>query len=113
MQHTLVELPEYIRDADRLLDNESQDELKNFLSFNPQAGQIMQGTGGVRKIRWARRGSGKSGGVRVIYYFYNETMPLFLLNMFGKNEKENLSKAERNKMAKLVSILIKTYGAKP
>jgi hypothetical protein len=72
----------------------------------------MQGTGGVRKIRWARKGSGKSGGVRVIYYFYNETMPLFLLNIFGKNEKENLSKAERNKMAKLVSILVKTYGAK-
>jgi hypothetical protein len=61
---------------------------------------------------WARQGSGKSGGVRVIYYFYNETMPLFLLNMFGKNEKANLSKAERNKMAKLVSILVKTYGAR-
>jgi hypothetical protein len=110
---TLVELPEYIRDAGRLLDEESQDEVKSFLSRNPQAGQIMQGTGGVRKLRWARQGSGKSGGVRVIYYFYNETMPLFLLNMFGKNEKANLSKAERNKMAKLVSILVKTYGAKP
>ncbi len=109
---TLVELPEYIRDADRLLDEENQDELKNFLSLNPQAGRIMEGTGGVRKLRWARQGSGKSGGVRVIYYFYNETMPLILLNMFGKSEKANLSKAERNKMAKLVSILVKTYGAK-
>ncbi len=113
MYVTLVELAEYIRDADRLLDEESQDDLKNFLSRHPQAGQIMQETGGVRKLRWARRGSGKSGGVRVIYYFYNETMPLFLLNMFGKNEKANLSKAERNKMAKLVAILVKTYGAKP
>jgi hypothetical protein len=112
MYVTLVELAEYIRDADRLLDVESQDDLKDFLSRNPQAGQIMQGTGGVRKLRWARRGRGKSGRVRVIYYFYNETMPLFLLNMFAKNEKANLSKAERNKMAKLVSILVKTYGAK-
>lgn len=109
---TLVELPEYIRDADRLLDEENQDELKNFLSINPQAGRIMEGTGGVRKLRWARQGSGKSGGVRVIYCFYNETMPLFLLNMFGKSEKANLTKAERNKMAKLVSILVKRYGAK-
>lgn len=109
---TLVELPEYIRDADRLLDEESQDELKDFVARNSQAGRIMEGTGGVRKLRWARKGRGKSGGVRAIYYFYNETMPLFLLNMFGKNEKANLSKAERNKLAKLVSVLVKTYGAK-
>jgi hypothetical protein len=112
MYITLVELPEYIRDADRLLDEESQDELKDFLARNPAAGRVMEGTGGVRKLRWARPGAGKSGGVRVIYYFYNETMPLFLLNMFGKNEKANLSKTERNKLAKLVSNLIKTYGAK-
>lgn len=111
MYMTLVELPEYIRDVDRLLDEESQDKLKGFLSLNPHAGQVMPGTGGVRKLRWARPGSGKSGGVRVIYYFYNETMPLFLLNMFGKNEKANLSKAECNKLAKLIPILIKTYGA--
>jgi len=109
---TLVELPEYIRDADRLLDDESKEDLKDFLTRNPTAGVIMPGTGGVRKLRWARRGSGKSGGVRVIYYFYNETIPLFLLNIFGKNEKANLSKAERNRMAKLVSVLVETYGAK-
>jgi len=109
---TLVELPEYIRDAERLLDDESQEDLKDFLTRNSTAGVIMPGTGGVRKLRWARGGSGKSGGVRVVYYFYNETIPLFLLNIFGKNEKANLSKAERNKMAKLVSVLVKTYGAK-
>ena len=110
---TLVELPEYVRDADRLLDEQSQEELKDFLARNHKAGRIMQGTGGIRKLRWARPGAGKSGGVRVIYYFYNEAMPLFLLNIFGKNGKDNLSKAERNKLAKLVSILVKTYGAKP
>lgn len=113
MNITLVELPEYMRDADRLLDEESQDKLKDFLARNPTAGRIMEGTGGVRKLRWARPGSGKRGGVRVIYYVYNETMPLFLLNMFGKNEKANLSKAERNTLAMLVSMLVETYGGKP
>ncbi|MFQ5639293.1 MAG: type II toxin-antitoxin system RelE/ParE family toxin [bacterium] len=69
----------------------------------------MPGTGGVRKLRWSRKGRGKRGGVRVIYFFYDEEMPLFLLTIFGKGEKKNLSKAERNELAKLVKILIKTY----
>ena len=69
----------------------------------------MQGTGGIRKFRWASGNRGKSGGVRVIYYFHNESMPLFLLTLFGKNEKANLSKAERNELTKLANIL-KNYG---
>ncbi|WP_286018925.1 type II toxin-antitoxin system RelE/ParE family toxin [Candidatus Venteria ishoeyi] len=54
---------------------------------------------------------GKSGGIRVIYYFHNETIPLFLLSVFGKNEKANLSKSERNVLAKFTERLIKNYGA--
>jgi hypothetical protein len=65
----------------------------------------MQGTGGVRKLRWGRGGRGKSGGVRVIYYFHSEVMPLYLLTVFGKNEKADLSKAERNELAGLVRML--------
>ncbi|WP_307190498.1 type II toxin-antitoxin system RelE/ParE family toxin [Bathymodiolus platifrons methanotrophic gill symbiont] len=52
----------------------------------------MQATGGIRKFRWATGNKGKSGGVRVIYYFHNKSIPLFLLTVFGKNEKDNLSK---------------------
>ncbi len=62
------------------------------------------------KVRWKRAGSGKSSGVRVIYYFYNEKKPLFLLIVFGKSEKVNLSRAERNDLAKLVRILLESYG---
>lgn len=72
----------------------------------PKAGVIISGTDGIRKLRWARQGMGKSGGVRVIYYFHNEQMPLYLLTVFGKSEKANLSKAERNELAKLVRLLV-------
>ena len=67
---------------------------------------MIEGTGGVRKLRWARDGRGKSGGVRVIYYFHSEAMPLYLLTMFAKNERANLSKAERNELAGLVDVLV-------
>ena len=67
---------------------------------------LIEGFGGVRKLRWARDGRGKSGGVRVIYYFHSEAMPLYLLTMFAKNERANLSKAERNALAGLVDALV-------
>ena len=70
----------------------------------------MQGTGGIRKFRWASGNKGKNGGVRVIYYYHNESVPLFLLSIFGKSEKSNLSKSERNKLAKFTTILVKSYG---
>ncbi len=69
----------------------------------------MEGTGGIRKLRWPAHGKGKSGGVRVIYYFHNELTPLFLLSLFGKGEKANLTKSERNDLAKLTSLLVKNY----
>jgi hypothetical protein len=70
----------------------------------------MQGTGGIRKLRWSAQGRGKSGGVRVIYYYHNETIPLFLLTVFGKGEKSNLSKSERNQLVKVTAQIIKQYG---
>ena len=70
----------------------------------------MQGTGGIRKLRWSAHGRGKSGGIRIIYYYHNESIPLFLLTVFGKGEKANLSKGERNELAKFTSLLIKNYG---
>ncbi len=68
----------------------------------------MGGTGGIRKLRWGSGNRGKSGGVRVIYYYHDERIPLYLLTLFGKNEMSNLSKAERNDLAKLVDVLVVT-----
>jgi hypothetical protein len=64
-----------------------------FVGANPDVGDIIPETGGVRKLRWSVRGRGKRGGVRVIYYFHSEAFPLFLLTVYTKNQKANLTKA--------------------
>lgn len=78
----------------------------NYLAAHPKAGDLIEGTGGIRKLRWSRGGRGRSGGVRVIYYYHSEAMPLYLITLFAKNERANLSKADRNELAKLVDILV-------
>lgn len=105
---TIAETPEYLRCAERLLLAAERAAVVDFLARNPAAGDVIRGTGGVRKLRWARAGRGKSGGARLIYYFHNAAMPLYLLAAFGKNEKADLSGAERNALAKLVAVLKRT-----
>lgn len=109
--HTIIELPEFIRKSQGLFADEERLSLINYLATHPQTGDLIQGAGGIRKLRWAIKGKGKSGGARVIYYYYNESMPLFLLTAFGKNEKANISPAERNELAKLIDLLHTYYEA--
>ena len=106
---TVVELPEYQRRAAALLSIEEKASVINYLAVHPASGVVMQGTGGVRKLRWAASGKGKRGGVRIIYYYHSKEVPLFLLSVFGKSEKANLSRAERNSLAKLTSLLLKSF----
>lgn len=107
--NTVVELPEFIRRARKLLKEKERESIVSYLAAHPAAGDIMRGTGGIRKLRWKRDGTGKSSGVRVIYYFHDDRYPLFLITVFGKSEKANLKKAERNELSKLTRILIDTY----
>lgn len=106
---TVAELPEYRRAAGKLLSDNDRRALVDYLAARPKAGDLIEGTGGVRKLRWARDGRGKSGGVRVVYYFHSEQMPLYLLTVFAKNERANLSKAERNELAGLVDLLVQAW----
>ena len=106
---TVAELPEYLRTAGKLLTDVDRCAIVDHLAAHPAAGDLIEGTGGVRKLRWARDGRGKSGGVRVIYYFHSGVMPLYLLTMFAKNERANLSKAERNELAELVDALVEIW----
>lgn len=108
---TVVETGEFLRDAKSLMLDAEREELIAFLGTNPTAGKLIPETGGVRKIRWALAGRGKRGGARVIYYFHSSRLPLFLLAAYGKNEKANLSTAERNAMKRLIPILVAGYSA--
>ena len=109
---TDVETARFLKDAKPLMSDSEREELVAFMGANPEAGEIIPETGGVRKIRRALAGRGKRGGARVIYYYHNERLPLFLLAVYGKNEKANLSQAERKAMKRLVPVLLAGYPAR-
>jgi hypothetical protein len=110
---TVVETAVYVDRSRRCMSEREREEAVKTIAENPDCGDVLVGTGGVRKMRFAVQGRGKSGGVRIVYFFKNEGMPVFMLTVFAKNEKANLSQAERNELAKLVKILVATYGGKP
>ena len=109
---TVVETGEFLKRARSLISDEERAELVAFVGANPEAGEVIPETGGVRKIRWALEGKGKRGGARVIYYYYSERLPVFLLSAYAKNQKANLTQAERNSMKRLVPLLVDGYGRK-
>ena len=87
------------------LTDDDLSELQSYLCTNPNVGDVMQGTGGIRKVRWALPGKGKSGGVRVVYLDIVVAEKIYLLSLFAKNEKANLSKEERNDLKNLVALI--------
>lgn len=107
--HGIAELPTYLSLARKLLTDDERQQVINYLAANPTSGYMMEGTGGIRKLRWRRTGHGKSGGVRIVYFYHGLTMPLYLLTIFAKGDKENLSQAERNELALLARELVNIW----
>jgi hypothetical protein len=107
---TIVETPSFLVAAARCLSDQEREDLIGFLSRQPDRGDLIPGTGGVRKLRWAVRSKGKSGGARIIYYYHSSEIPIFLLTAYSKSQKANLSMAERNTMKQVVNELVKGYG---
>lgn len=82
----------------------------DLVATHPEAGDVIQGTGGVRKARLAGRGKGKSGGYRIVWYFGGGDIPVFLLTVFGKGAKANLTQGERNALRLMTAGLRKSLG---
>jgi hypothetical protein len=106
---TVVETPSYLADADRLFSPDERIAIVERLATDPTCGVVIPGSGGIRKVRFGFGARGKSGGARIIYLFSGESMPVFVLAAFAKNEKANLSPAERNALAKMVTDMIENY----
>lgn len=87
---TVVETPVYSRKAGRLLTEDEREEIAAFVSLNPTAGSVVRGSGGVRKLRWAPFGIGKSGGIRVLYYNGLQREEIWLLALYAKNERATI-----------------------
>ena len=103
---TVVETPEFLSATRKLMDESERMLPVDYLAYHPAAGDLIPGTGGVRKLRWALEGRGKRGGARVIYFHHNADMPLFALTAYAKNERADLSQQDRNDFKRLTGLLV-------
>jgi len=110
--HTVVAMPSFLRDVeDQGLSEEALAEIEDHMARHPTAGDLMPGTGGARKIRLRGRGKGKSGGYRLIAYYGAEDVPVFLLVLFSKGDRANLSPGECNAIKAELSAVVAAYRA--
>lgn len=109
---TVIETPTYLADVKKVLNENQRAAVVDLVSANPLAGDLMPQTGGVRKLRIGLTGRGKSGGARVIYFYHNDSIPIFLLTAYPKSVKDNLSAEDCNELRKLTKKLVDTYRSK-
>ena len=109
---TVAETPVFSRQAVKLFDEDQKRALIDFLAANPDAGDEIPGTGGVRKVRFAASGRGKRGGARVIYYYLDETIPIYALLVYAKNVKTDMNPDEKRAVAALATELKKAWKEK-
>src|ERR1700730_2296884 len=109
---TVAEIDPFRATAGRAgLANDEREALTLFLAENREAGTVMQGTGGLRKLRWAGKSKGKRGGYRVIYFFFDETIPLYLLAIYPKNQRIDLTSEQKKRLTALAKQLKQAAGA--
>ena len=102
---TVAETSAFARAAAKIWNEAELAELVNYVALNPEAGDVIQGTGGVRKLRWSKTGSGKRGGTRVIYFYYNSGCPIYLLLAYAKSQATDLTPEEKKAVAGFAAII--------
>jgi len=95
----------FLRQASDLWGDEDRSAFVDFIAANPEAGDVIPDTGGIRKIRWGRPGMGKRGGVRVIYFYHASNMPLYLLLIYAKARRDNWTPSEKRRARALTEAL--------
>jgi hypothetical protein len=107
---TVVETAAFIAQARTRMTEDERLAAIDMIACDPERGVLLRGGGGIRKMRFAVSGRGKSGGVRIVYYFGGTHMPVFLLAVFAKKERDDLSDAERSALAGFAKELARSYG---
>jgi len=102
---TVGETLPFLRQAADLWSEEEHDAFVDYIAANPEAGDVIPDTGGVRKVRWSRPGMGKRGGTRVVYFYHDDAMPLYLLLIYAKAQQEDLSPDQKKRVRALVTSL--------
>jgi mRNA-degrading endonuclease RelE of RelBE toxin-antitoxin system len=109
-----IEAPAFTRHIHEYLDDESYGVLQERLATNPRAGDVMPGTGGFRKMRWAdpRRGKGRIGGLRIIYFYFESEQQIWLITLYGKNEAADLTQSEKKALKAALDAELKARAEK-
>jgi mRNA-degrading endonuclease RelE of RelBE toxin-antitoxin system len=104
-----LEVPAFTRFLREYLSDEEYRSLQHVLALNPELGDVMAGTGGFRKLRWAdpRRGKGRRGGLRVIYYYFSTEQQIWLMAVYGKDEADDLTPKEKKALHTAIAAELK------
>lgn len=106
----VVETPDFLAATRKLMGDAEREALIDHLASHPLAGDLIPGSGGVRKLRWRLEGRGKRGGARVIYYFHSADIPLFALDVYAKNERADLTQSEILRLRRVAKAIVDAYA---
>jgi mRNA-degrading endonuclease RelE of RelBE toxin-antitoxin system len=107
---TVVETPEFIKQAKECMNEGVVKQFIDFIAKNPLAGDVIPGTGGARKVRWqSDEHCGKRGGARIIYYYHDDEMPIYLFTAYKKNQRETITAEEKKILYKIIKSIVKAH----